>query len=231
MTAYLISSILYASALLFWRPAPESLKAQRLGFWENLRQIKASLITGLVLLFAFLFFTGGTFTQPAEQVMRAFSMNNVAAAWKFWPMQLVTHLLLHGNWMHLMSNVVAIGFLSMYERRTCARRFLMVLMVGGLLSALSVFFSPMPIIACGISGGVMALAAAYFLDHRELSLREWLQATAAFIFLAIIFSWPGTKEAQFEKMYQLSIDHLGHALGAAGGILYCRMRPLKSQKT
>ncbi|WP_234912054.1 rhomboid family intramembrane serine protease, partial [Vibrio anguillarum] len=50
------------------------------------------------------------------------------------PLQLVSHLFVHGNLLHLATNVIGLGIASTYERRVGAKRYLSVLVVGALSS-------------------------------------------------------------------------------------------------
>ncbi|MCR9143869.1 MAG: rhomboid family intramembrane serine protease [bacterium] len=146
---------------------------------------------------------------------------------KVW--QPLTHLLLHFDLLHLLSNLGLLGLLTVYERRVGHARYLAVLAVAGLASIPSVWMYSEPVLVCGISGGLLGLAAAYFTDHKELSRREWAVAVVVFLALFLILSLideirtGGPGGAAGPLSYQ--IDHIGHLLGAAAGLVYCRLRP------
>lgn len=227
MLIFAITLLAYVGALVLYRPAPECLKGTPLTLLENARQVKASVFTGVVLLFMHLLFTRLTFGDVDKHLHLLFGLNNLKAAAVLWPFQIFTNLWVHYNLIHLLSNVAGIGLASAYERRVGARRYLAVLMVGAIASSLSVFLYATPIIACGISGGVFALAAAYFTDHRQLSVKEWVYAIVSFLILAVLFSLNDGRTMPEHEALGFQVDHLGHLLGACAGILYCRIRPLK----
>jgi rhomboid protease GluP len=141
-----------------------------------------------------------------------------------WPIQAITHLFIHGSLLHLLSNVMCIGILSVYERRVGSRRFLAVLSVSCIASIPSIFFYSLPTIICGISGGVFGLAAAYFTDHDDLTNKEWVYGVISFLCLALFFSFRELLETNSQREISLNIDYYGHALGAMGAIIYCRAR-------
>ncbi|MCH2547236.1 MAG: rhomboid family intramembrane serine protease [Alphaproteobacteria bacterium] len=215
--------------LVFYRPAPESLKGASPSLLENLQQIKASLCVGTILLFIYLVMTGFTYKEIDKSLYAIFGLNNVKDAAILWPFQVFTHLFIHINLYHLLSNVLGVGLASIYERRVGSKRYLVVLMVGAFSSIPSIFFYTEPIIVSGISGGVFALAAAYFTDHKNLTIKEWIYAILSFLFLAIIFSLDGERKMAGKEELIGQVDHIGHVLGALGGVIYCRLVPLKTK--
>lgn len=229
MIYLLLAVCVYVGALVFYRPAPDSLKADRITLQENARQIKATLSVGVILLVIYFIITGFTFTEPNKNLYALFAMSNLSAMAMYWPFQLFTHLLIHANFMHLFSNVAAIGLAAVYERRVGSQRFLMVLAAGSMASVLSIFFYKTPVLLSGISGGVMALGVAYFTDHQNITVKEWGCAILGFTILAVIFSIPDSKDLEIMERMNFRVDHIGHAFGALGGILYCRLHPLKSK--
>ena len=86
-------------------------------------------------------------------------------------------------------------------------------------------FYPIPIAICGISGGVFGLAAAYFTDHEDLSIKEWIYAILFFAFLMIIFGLQSKYQSHQSIELGFQVDHYGHILGAMGAIIYCRLKP------
>jgi membrane associated rhomboid family serine protease len=46
-----------------------------------------------------------------------------------------------------------------------------------------------------------------------------------FLIVAFIFSISGNGSLTLED--DLQVDHLGHFMGAVGGIVYCRVKPIK----
>jgi membrane associated rhomboid family serine protease len=98
-------------------------------------------------------------------------------------------------------------------------------MVGALSSVPSILFYYDTVTISGISGGIFALAAAYFTDFENLTTPEWISAILMFLIVAFIFSISGNGSLTLED--DLQVDHLGHFMGALGGIVYCRVKPIK----
>lgn len=230
MILFVIVTVIYIGTLSAIRPAPSSLKAQPLSYAGNVRCIWATLVAGGVVIGVFLLTTDFTFLAVNENIFELLALNNDPDRAAMWPMQAFTHLVLHGNLLHLLSNLAGLGLASAYERRVGARRFLAVLTVSSLASVPSIFFYSDTIAVCGISGGVFGLFAAYFTDENELTLKEWLSAIALFsvIFVVLIADAEyGTDSAALD----FQVDHLGHILGAVGAIIYCRYRPMRKAAT
>ena len=125
------------------------------------------------------------------------------------------------------SNVIGLALLSVYERRVGLNRYLAVLLAGIIGSTFSVFFYPEPLKASGISGGVFALGAAFFADHENLSVKEWLLCIFLFVGVTAVMTLDSYLNASHIDVSTTQIDHIGHALGALGGIIYCRLFRLK----
>ncbi len=43
--------IIFVGVLVFFKPAPESLKAPSLSYWQNTRAVTGSLLAGVLVLF------------------------------------------------------------------------------------------------------------------------------------------------------------------------------------
>lgn len=199
MILFLISNLIYILGLLLIKPAPNSLKAKPLTYAQNFKLVWASLCSGLFLLFVFLITSNYGFLVVDEHIYHLLALNNELEQALFWPFQSITHLIIHANPMHLLTNVFGIGIASVYERRVGAKRFLSVLAVGSIASIPSIFFYSETVTVCGISGGVVGLAAAYFTDEDELTIKEWSFAILLFTFLMFIFS---LEEETFNRIYK-----------------------------
>ena len=46
------------------------------------------------------------------------------------------------------------------------------------------------VLVCGISGGVFGLFAAFCIDHKNLTFKQWIKTIIGFVFIAIILSIP-----------------------------------------
>jgi membrane associated rhomboid family serine protease len=225
MIIFSLATISYIIILVFYRPSPKSLKGTSISIKENFKTIKVSLLSGIILLFIFLVVTQFSFTKVDEHLYSIFGLTNTKEAAKLWPLQFFSHLVIHADTYHVLSNVFAIGLASMYERRAGSTRFFKVLMVGALSSVPSILFYYDTVTISGISGGIFALAAAYFTDFENLTTPEWISAILMFLIVAFIFSISGNGSLTLED--DLQVDHLGHFMGALGGIVYCRVKPIK----
>ncbi|AMK79253.1 MULTISPECIES: rhomboid family intramembrane serine protease [Methylomonas] len=227
MILFFIVTAAYTSLLLFYKPSPNSLKDAPLTFVENFTQIRAALFSGLLFFSIFLFTSDFGFDEVNQQLYRLFALNNISAAAILWPLQSITHLFIHINFAHVLTNVAGLGIAAAYERQVGSARFMMVLLVASLSSIPSILFYSEPIAICGISGGIFGLAAAYFTDQEGLSTKEWLYAVLICIVLLALLSVGGKIDSTATGALQFKIDHYGHALGALGAIVYCRFRPRK----
>lgn len=225
MGLFAIIVVVYIALLVLVKPEPESLKSKPLTYFENFKKIWASLSVGINLLIVFLVVSNFKFDQIDEQLFVLFALNNQWEALALWPMQAISHLLIHINFVHVLTNLSGIGLASVYERRVGARRYLMVLAVACISSIPSIFFYTTPIGVCGISGGVFGLAAAYFTDHKELNTKEWIYAILLFAFLMVAFAVQNKYQHHPRLDLDFQVDHLGHIFGAIGAIVYCRLRP------
>lgn len=227
MILFLLATLGYLGTLLAIRPSPASLKATPLTFAENFKLIRASIVSGVFILFVFLITSDFGFLAINENTYALFSLNNDPEKARLWPIQAVTHLFIHANPIHLLANVAGLGLASVYERRVGARRFFSVLLVGSLASIPSIFFYAETTTVSGISGGVFGLAAAYFTDQEELTPKEWVVAILLFAGLATVFALEGEFKTSAGDAFATRVDHIGHAMGAAAAIIYCRLIPVK----
>ena len=97
--------------------------------------------------------------------------------------------------------------------------------VGSVASIPSILFYSETTTVCGISGGVFGLAAAYFTDEDELTLKEWVMAILFFAVLASMIALQGEFNNASNEALDMKVDHIGHLMGALGTIVYCRLRP------
>lgn len=227
MIFFLISNVMYVLGLLLIKPSPNSLKAIPLTYMQNFKLIRASLCSGVFLLFVFLIISNYGFLAVDEYIYTLLALNNDSEKALLWPLQSITHLIIHTDPMHLLANVCGIALASVYERRVGAKRFLSVLAIGGIASIPSIFFYSETVTVCGISGGVFGLAAAYFTDEDELTIKEWGSAILLFAFLMFIFSIEGEFTSTSDETINTQVDHIGHIFGAIGAIIYCRLKPLR----
>lgn len=227
MILFLSISAIYIGILIFYRPLPNSIKADPLSLSDNFSAIKASLFSGLLFLITFLFTSDLEFLVVNEKLYALLALNNTWELARYWPIQAITHLFIHSDLYHVAENVSGIGLASLYERRVGSKRFLAVLAVASVVSIPSIFFYPESTAVCGISGGVFGLAAAYFTDHNSLTTKEWFYAILLGAFLIVLFSLQGELISHPINYLQLKVDHMGHLMGFIGAIIYCRLTSKK----
>lgn len=226
MILFAVFSVAYLLALLSIRPAPLSLKAEMPGFREHAVSIRISLLLGLVMLGVFLITSDFGFREAEPEIVDVYAMRGGWMLDGRSPVRALSHWLMHINLQHLLANVAVLGLLSVYECRVGARRFVAVLLVACLVSAFSAFYYPASTRICGISGGLFGLAAAYFVDERSMSTKDWLQAIVFFVAVIALLTIAGELHGSGANAVDFRIDHLGHFLGALGAVVYCRLHPL-----
>jgi len=225
MIIFIISVLAYMGSLVLIKPSPTSLKSAPITYPENIKFVWASMLSGLIVLSVFFLITNFSFLVVDENIYRVLALNNNTEHASMWPLQSITHLFIHGNLIHLATNIVGLGLASVYERRVGAKRFLVVLLVGSFASIPSILFYSENVIIGGISGGVFGLAAAYFTDENELSIKEWITAILLFLFIVFVLAVDAEFKTSSNDALDMEIDHIGHLLGALGAIAYCRLRP------
>jgi len=223
MILFLSISAIYSGILLFYRPLPDSIKANPLSLSDNYRAIKASLFLGPFFLIVFLFTSDLEFLVVNKNLYDLFALNNAREITPYWPIQAITHLFIHSDLYHVAANVSGIGLASVYERRVGSKRFISVFAAACVASIPSIFFYPTSTAICGISGGVFGLAAAYFTDHDNLTTKEWFYAVLLGTFLMVLFLIQGEFKSNSNEYLQLRVDHIGHLMGFIGAIMYCRL--------
>lgn len=226
MILFAICALVYALTLLLVRPAPASLKTEAPGFGQHVASIKVSLLLGLGLMGIFLLTSEFGFIETETGILESFAMSGGRGLEARSPLRVLTHWLLHIDITHLLPNVALLGLLSVYERRVGAQRFIAVLLAACLASSPSAFFYPESTVICGISGGLSGLAAAYFVDERALSTKDWLTGIAFFAVIVGLLMLNDTLRGTKANDLDYEIDHIGHLLGALGAIAYCRLWPL-----
>jgi len=226
MILFAICLSAYWLTLLSIKPAPLSLRAEVPSFRQHLSSIRISLLLGPLLLGIFLITSNFGFTGTDPGIIARYAMRGGWALDARSPLRGLAHCLLHIDIQHLLTNVLGLGMLSVYERRVGARRFAAVLLMACLVSAFSALFYPASTRLCGISGGLFGLAAAYFVDERAMTTKDWLMAVAFFAVVVGLLTLDGELRNASQKATPFQIDYLGHFLGALGAVAYCRLRPL-----
>ena len=226
MILFSFCALVYALTLLLVRPLPSSLKAEEPGFGQHVASIKVSLLLGLGLMGIFLLTSEFGFIETETGILESFAMSGGWWLEARSPLRVLTHWLLHIDIGHLIANVALLGLLSVYERRVGAQRVIAVLLASCLASSPSAFFYPESTVICGISGGLFGLAAAYFVDERALTTKDWLNGIVLFTVIVGLLTLSDIVHGAKANDLNYEIDHIGHLLGALGAIAYCRVRPL-----
>jgi membrane associated rhomboid family serine protease len=229
MTLFIAILIAYLALLITIRPTPSSLRAAKPTLYQNFLSVRATLTSGALLLIIFFFTSNYEFLELDRRVYEKFTLQNGHNEHEIWPATIFTHLFLHINLAHLLANVFYIGIASLYERRVGPKRFLVVLIISSLASIPSALFYPQNYAFCGISGGVLGLAAAFFTDHEDISLKEWTQAIVFFTIIFAAISLGEMHKTTRNMSLGLQVDHIGHILGAMAAVLYCRIAPKNAQ--
>jgi len=226
MIYYIVLSILYVGMLVLIKPAPKSFRDKSITIKENLFAIKGSLILGFLLLTIHLFISNFSFLEADSTLYNHFVLHHIKSN-DFLIFQFFTNTFVHLNIIHLLSNLSFIGLLSVYERRVGLKRFLMVVLVSGLFSSLSILFYDVNNTTSGISGVTFGLGAVFFTDEKNLTYKDWLYALVSFLILALMLSFQDFYEMQKMQNIDFKVDYIGHFLGALGAILYTRLVKLK----
>ena len=226
MITSLTTLLLYLILLAFVRPAPNQLKAAPIPLSVHLWSIKISLLLGTLLIIIFFFITDGTFDHIDPERFYPYALSSPFELSIRGLFSLFTNLFLHANFYHLIANLFMLALLSRYEARVGTRRYLSVLIISALVSDLSLLFYSDNTVITGISGGLYGLAAAFFVDHKQISTKEWSYALFSFIVLAFLFGLIDTFDDALHEL-PLSLDYYGHFLGALTAVVYTRSLPLK----
>ena len=229
MWIFLLVVAIYSAVLVAWRPAPASLKSAPLTIFENLSKIKMTLLVGIILCGVHFLTTDFSFWDTKQAWLEMLGINNITSFQWHWFPTIITNTFVHHNFVHFLTNLSGIALCSFYERRVGPQRYLAIFIIAGLGSNLSLFAYSEPTIIVGVSGVVFGLAAAYFTDHKDMSLKDWLGALAAFIVLAVFVEFDSAMKLS-KSNPDLIVDHFGHVLGAVSAIVYCRLFPKRAEQ-
>lgn len=222
MITLLALSAGFVLPLALHSPEPESLRsAARPSLAQRLRGRAGTLLLGLALiaLAAVTFAEGSMTIDPELEARFALSRSGVIEEGRF--LQLVTSNFLHVNLLHLVSNLAVLMLLSVYEWRVGALRYLSVFAVAAIgSSVIELPFMQNGTVALGASAGICGLAAAYFLDYRDLLRKEWTIGIVAVLALVALYSFTGQHETP-----TISVDWMSHLAGALVGGVYVRLFP------
>lgn len=220
---YILASLIpFWALLILYRPQPKSLHDPIPSYYANFLKVRGTLFLGTSLSIIFLLTSEFEFLSSSSESLLMFGLSNVDFwSWKT-PIRLITHSFVHINFVHIVSNICGLALVSAYERKVGHRRFFEICLVSLISAIPSSFFYLNDTIVCGFSGAIFGLGAAFFVDEKELSKKEWLYSVGLFAGIAALFAL----KAEFEQIRsngpRMRIDHIGHFLGALGAIVYCR---------
>ena len=170
----------------------------------------AGLCIGIYLIMVA---TGAHFADPHSRAMIEWGGNYRALTINHQSWRLFTSIFLHGSWLHITLNSIAIfDICYLLEQRIGARRLMMVLLISGLSAALcSLIWGPL-LVGFGASGALMGAAGALLV---WLTLTESISANPLpFIFLVIGIAMPFGLGLFWHKL-----DNTAHVAGLLVGIV------------
>lgn len=233
MIIFIIFLCLFTGLLCFIRPAPIQLRAPMPSYYENSKQIAGTLSLGILVMVLFWFMTDFTFLKTNHTLYTLLCLSLHKELLAYLPLQLISHSFVHFDISHLASNVYLLALLSVYERRVGTKRFLAVFIVACIAATPSVLFYPSGTAAAGMSGGVMGLLAGYFTDDEKMDFKEWSVALATLSLVSMFLTFRSISHEELSSSLEAigKIDHIGHALGAIGAVVYCRFISAKKEQT
>jgi membrane associated rhomboid family serine protease len=218
----LVALAAFVLPLVLHAPQSESLRdAMRPELAQRLRSRIGTLSLGFLLIgFAAFTFRGNALSiEPRFAEILALSRYGIFE--KGWVFQLLTNGFVHINFFHLASNLLVLMLLSAYEWRVGVRRYLAVFLVGTVgSSVIDLAFMPADTLSMGASAGICALAAAYFLDHEDISRKDWAIGVLFVLALVGAYSFVGVHDSDLDGG---AVNWTAHMSGAALGAIYVRM--------
>lgn len=218
MSLYIIVTLTFALPLVLYMPQSEGIhETMHVSLKRRIRSCIGTYMLGMILLLT----AAATFNESFEiesRFLPLFALSRQGIFENGFVFQLLTANFLHMDLFHLVTNLSALVLLSAYERRVGWGRFIAVFLVSAVISSIA----DLPWLgsheaSLGASGGMCGLAAAYFLDYRNLRISDWVKGLLIVTLIIGIFSYlePIIREASWGK-----IDHAVHIVGACAGMAY-----------
>lgn len=161
-----------------------------------------------------------------DKVAMMFSLYNTGSP-DFQPYQFLTHMFLHGNFSHILHNMLILFFFGpLLEQTLGDKRFLLLYMVCGLGAAVSqvgynYFFLNEPMMLLGASGAVMGVLIATAIFYPNLQVYIYFLFPVKIKYLALVFLaldlFQGVSNANTGVAH---FAHLGGAVFAVVLLLY-----------
>ncbi|HRO08082.1 MAG TPA: rhomboid family intramembrane serine protease [Saprospiraceae bacterium] len=156
-----------------------------------------------------------TLVSPGQE----FNVNGII--YTFEPLQLITHMFMHGSEMHLLFNMLGLYFLGPWvESSLGPKRFFILYMSCGLFASLAqmLFSGGMMVGASGATYGVLAAFATMFPNIKLMLLFPPIPIKAKYMAIGLIglglyYGFSGTQQG---------IGHFAHIGGAILGFLMIR---------
>jgi rhomboid protease GluP len=227
MIYYLTGWIIYIFLLLICTPSQTSLReTKKVSLVDKLLLNKGSILLGSLMLFiAYLTFDGKDL-NPSLGYILGMSRSGVFKHHKYY--QLITHVFIHGGFIHLLVNMNSFVILSAYERRVGFWRYCEVFLVSSILGgAIELFILPKNIVTMGASGGLCGLFAALALDGVEMPFWKWALSTIGLGIGITMMSVYGAHQVQTPDQ---QVDNGAHFLGVLLGAIYTRLWPFSFSK-
>jgi rhomboid protease GluP len=222
MMVLILLLLAFALPLICYSPEPENLReTKRPDIKERLTRRCGTLLLGTVLIAiaACTFDLNQLKITPSSEALLALSRHGVFDDGRAY--QIVTSNFVHINLLHLISNLSLLMLLSLYEWRVGIARFFAVFFFAAIVSSLiDLVAFPAQAVFLGASGGICGLAAAYFVDHENVSRKEWGIGIAMMLLLVALYSFIGKDD---EAKLGASINWLAHLSGALAGGIYVRL--------
>jgi len=222
MTVLMLLLLAFALPLIWYSPEPENLREKkRPDLKERVTHRCGTLLLGTVLIAvaASTFDLNALKITPSSEALLALSRQGVFDGGRVY--QLVTSNFVHINLLHLIGNLSLLMLLSLYEWRVGIARYFAVYFFAAIVSSLiDLAAFPAQAVFLGASGGICGLAAAYFVDHENVSRKEWGIGIAVVLLLVALYSFVGKAD---EAKLGASINWLAHLSGALAGGIYVRL--------
>ena len=195
-----------------------------LGRLQRVSSSRPYVTWGLLLgLLAWHVYVTGGAAQPAAATLVEYGARKATMGFPQAPWRLFASMFLHGNWWHLISNLVVLGFWGACLERVLGRMEMLALffLTGLGSNILSDIFGP-NMIAMGASGAVFGMVAAVLVlailapdwSVWQGESRRWLQVSLAALALNLVTAFSFATLVQGARL-----DHWAHGAGAAAGVL------------
>jgi membrane associated rhomboid family serine protease len=203
-------------------PESESLHdVTRPSLAQKLRSRFGTLLLGTLLIALAAITFGANQLSIDPKLAALFGLSRYGVFERGWVFQLVTGNLIHINLFHLIANLSVLMLLSAYEWRVGIRRYMGVFLIAAIMSSvIDLFLMNENTVSMGASAGICGLAAAYFVDHRDTSRKEWVIGILSVLALVGVYSFLGNVDA---GKAGYTVNWIAHVSGALVGGSYVRV--------